>query len=59
MSGVSNAVVQEFKKKAAAATDIGQSAFNNELLTRQRVDALEALLSRSFLGRLRWLLRGR
>jgi hypothetical protein len=36
-----------------------QAALNNESLTRQRVETLEALLTRKFLGRLKWLLVGR
>lgn len=31
----------------------------NELLTRKRVDELEAFRNRGFRGRLRWLLTGR
>lgn len=31
---------------------------NNEIVTRRRVDLMEGLLRRGFLGRLRWLVIG-
>jgi hypothetical protein len=61
MSGfsVSRDVFVELKNKTKAA-------LNNEAITRQRVEAVEAALIRAeafvrrpFLGRLKWLLLGR
>lgn len=52
--------------KLEDVAEIARGAYGNEQKTRERVDALEtntkrcqALLSRGFLGRLRWLLTGR
>lgn len=36
-----------------------EAALGNEQKTRERVEALEALLGRPFWGRLRWLLSGK
>lgn len=36
-----------------------QAALTNEQITRQRVEAIETFLHRSFLGRLRWLFLGK
>lgn len=39
--------------------DAIKAALQNEHVTRQRVEALEAMMRRPFLGRLRWLFLGR
>jgi hypothetical protein len=39
--------------------EMATAALQNEQVTRGRVQAIEGLLSRSFWGRLRWLLTGR
>jgi len=36
-----------------------KAAHVNEGITRQRVDYIEAILGRTFIGRLKWLLLGR
>ena len=36
-----------------------KAALTNEQITRQRVEAIETFLCRSFLGRLRWLFLGK
>ena len=64
---VSGRVHRDFRRQAnqvarqtvdAVAPAINQT-IGNELLTRQRVEALESLRERRLLGRLRWLLTGR
>jgi len=59
MSGISRAAFSDAKQKASAA-------LQNEQVTRirvehleQRISVVDAILARSFLGRLRWLLLGR
>lgn len=49
---VTEANVDAVRKSAEAAV-------TNEQLTRRRVEHLEAILYRTFLGRLRWLILGR
>lgn len=36
-----------------------KAALQNELLTRRRVEALEAVMTRGLWGRLKWLLAGK
>lgn len=36
-----------------------KAAHKNEQITRARVDGIDGLLSRGFIGRLKWLLLGR
>lgn len=49
---ITEANVEAVKRNAEAA-------IVNESITRKRVEALEAVLRRGFLGRLRWLFLGR
>ena len=50
---------RQANKVAAKVAPALEAALRNEQLTRHRVDALEVLLRRSFMGRMNWLLRGR
>ena len=43
----------------AQLKELSLGAFQNEQLTRQRVERIEALLDRSLWGKLRWLLQSK
>jgi IS30 family transposase len=59
MSG--SGVVRELNRSrlAQAGYQAASAALTNEQLTRQRVERLEAVLSRGLWGRIVWLLRGK
>ena len=59
MSKLSRAAFDEMRARRQDAQKMAEAAVNNELLTRQRVEYLEAMIGRGFWGRLRWLLLGR
>jgi hypothetical protein len=61
MSGtaMSRSVFEKKAKEHAVTRDAVRAAITNELLTRHRVEILEGVIGRSFLGRLRWILTGR
>lgn len=64
---MSGRVMRDFRRQAAKMANKTveaiapgiQAALTNEQITRQRVDAVEAVLRRPLLGRLRWLFLGR
>ena len=60
---MSERVQRDIRKVAKqTATEMApalEAALRNEQLTRHRVEALEVLLRRTFMGRLNWLLRGK
>lgn len=62
MSSLSRDAFENMKKKhqeAKEAREVANAASVNEQITRHRVEAIEFLLRRGFLGRLRWLIMGR
>lgn len=48
-----------YAEAEAEIRPIAEGAFQNEQLTRARVEGIEALLRRSLWGKLRWLLQGK
>lgn len=52
-------IAKEANQAAVALAAPISAALQNEALTRQRVDALEAFHGRNLLGRLRWLVTGK
>ena len=49
----------EANKAVEAVAPAIQTALQNEQVTRQRVDMIEAVLARGFWGRIKWLCLGR
>jgi len=49
----------EANKAVSAVAPAIQTALQNEQVTRQRVDMIEAVLARGLWGRLKWLCLGR
>lgn len=47
------------KDKVKEFTEAVNAVIQNERITRERVDMLEALANRNLLGRLKWILFGR
>ena len=56
---MSRAVFEDKAKKHEETRQAVVSALRNEQITRMRVETLEALLVRSFWGRMKWLLLGK
>ena len=52
-------VNERYRNVIEAQTSAIEASLQNEQITRARVAGIEALLSRNFLGRLKWLITGR
>ena len=52
-------VNEHYRKIIEGHQEAIKAALTNEALTRQRVDSIEDLLRRGFVGRLKWVLKGR
>lgn len=56
---MSRAVFEQRAKKQDETRQLAQAANTNEQITRHRVEQIEGVLRRGFLGRLKWLFLGR
>lgn len=52
-------VNDKYRQMLEEQNEAVRAALVNEQVTRARVEAIEAVLSRGFFGRLKWLLKGR